>query len=41
MTMGGDASRPRYIGSMNTYKKEVYKSANKEIYYKGGGGKVL
>ena len=27
---GGGASRPRYIGSMSTYIKEVYKSANKK-----------
>ena len=35
------ASRPRYIGFMSTSKKEVYKSANKDIYYKGGGGGTI
>ena len=39
MTMGGEGGpgRPRYIGSMSTYIKEVYKSAKKKINYKGGG----
>ena len=37
--MGG-ASRPRYIGSMSTYIKEVYKSA-KKINKLQRGGEVL
>ena len=36
---GGGASRPRYIGSMSTYIKEVYKSANKKKYITKGGGR--
>ena len=35
--VGGGASRPRYIGSMSTYIKEVYKSANKKKYITKGG----